>query len=59
MTNSLHVTIVAKVISSILIFLLQKCESFCNTKDTHIFSSKNINVFAIFQDFKIEILKSR
>ena len=24
--------------------------SFCNAKATHIFSAKNINIFAIFQD---------
>ena len=35
-------TVVAKVFSNTLIFLLQKCE--------YIFSAKNINVFAIFQD---------
>ena len=40
MTNSL--TVVAKVFSNTLIFLLQKCA-------THIFSTKIINVFAIFQ----------
>ena len=38
-------TVVAKVFSDTLIFLLQKCEA------THIFfSAKTINVFAIFQD---------
>ena len=49
MTNLL--TVVAKVFSNTLIFLLQKClYSFCNAKATHAFSVKNINVFAIFQD---------
>ena len=47
MTNSL--TVVTKVFSYTLIFLLQKCE-FCNAKATHIFSPKNINVSAIFKD---------
>ena len=36
-------TVVAKIFSNTLIFLLQKCEY------SH-FCSKNINVFAIFQD---------
>ena len=40
MTNV--VTVVAKVFSNTLIFLLQKCET------THILFSKNINVFVIF-----------
>ena len=41
MTNWL--TVVAKVFSNTLRFLLQKCE-------IHIFSAKTINVFAILQD---------
>ena len=48
MTNSL--TVVAKLFSNTLIFLLQNVRSFCNAKATHIFSAKYINVFAIFQD---------
>ena len=44
MTNSL--TVVAKVFSNTLIFLLQKCEELLQA--THNFSAKNINVFAIF-----------
>ena len=48
MTNSL--TVVAKVFSNTLIFLLQNVSNFCNGKTTHIFPAKNINVFAIFQD---------
>ena len=45
MTNSF--TVVAKVFSNTLMFLLQKCEykSYSN-----FFTAKNINVFAIFQD---------
>ena len=58
MTNSF--TVVAKVFSNILILLLQKCDSFCNAKATHIFFSKNINVFAIFQDrnFNVTLAKT-
>ena len=48
MTNSL--TIVATVFSNTLIFLLQEWRSFCIAKATHMFSVKNINVFALFQD---------
>ena len=29
--------------------------SFCNAKATHIFSAKNINVFAIFQDINSNV----
>ena len=45
MTNSLIV--VAKVFSKTLIFLLQ---------NTRIFSAKSINVFAIFQDRKLNFV---
>ena len=48
MTNSL--TVVAKVFSNTLIFCCRNVSSFCNTKGTHIFTTKNINVFAIFQE---------
>ena len=41
MTNSL--TVVVKILSNTLMFLLQ-------TRATHIFSAKNINVFVIFLD---------
>ena len=48
MTNSL--TVVAKVFSNTLIFFAAKnVSSFCYI---HIFSVKNINVFALFQDKK-------
>ena len=49
MTNSL--TVVAKVFSDTLIFLLQKC-----AKATHIFSAKDSNVFAIFQDRNFNVM---
>ena len=48
MTNWL--TAVAKVFSNTLIFCCKNMNSFCNTKATHIFQRKNINIFAIFQD---------
>ena len=54
MTNSF--TVVAKVFSNILILLLQKCDSFCNAKATHIFLAK-ISMYLLY--FKIEILTSR
>ena len=54
MTNVLSV--LAEVFSYTLIFLLQKnVSSFCNAKATQIFSAKNINVFAIFQDRNFNI----
>ena len=43
MTNSL--TVVAKVFSNTLVFLLQKCEKFCNAKSTHIFFSAKISMY--------------
>ena len=46
-TNSLAV--VAKVFSKTFIFLLQKCKSYSD------FFSKNINVFAIFQDTNFNV----
>ena len=49
MTNSL--TVVGKAFSNTLIFLLQKCDA----KAAHIFSAKNIYVFAIFQDRNFNI----
>ena len=56
MTNSL--TVVAKVFSNTLIFLLQNCEQLLHCEShSHLqceshshFSAKNIDVFAIFQD---------
>ena len=52
MTNSL--TVVAKIFSNSLIFLLQKFEKLLQwiyAKATHIcFSAKNYECFAIFQD---------
>ena len=48
MTNWL--TVLAKIFSNTFIFLLKNVSSFCNAKATHIFSAKNINVLAIFQD---------
>ena len=54
MTNLLAV--VAKVFSSKLYFFCCKnVSSFCIAKATHIFSAKNINVFAIFQDRNFDI----
>ena len=50
-SNSL--TVVAKVFSNTLIFLLQKYEY---AKATHIFFCKNINVFAIFQDRNFNVM---
>ena len=47
MTNLL--TVVAKVFLNILIFLLQKCEQLLT------FFSKNINVFAIFQEINFNV----
>ena len=47
LTNLLMTTVVAKVFSNTLIFLLQKCEQLMCS---HFFQPKNINVFAIFQD---------
>ena len=54
MTNSLAV--VAEIFSNTLIFLLQKCEC----KSYPHFFSKNIDVFAIFQDrnFNITLAKT-
>ena len=46
MTNSL--TVVAKVFSNTLIFVLQKCESILQCKIYSHFLAKIINVFAIF-----------
>ena len=55
MTNSS--TVVAKVFSNILIFLLQKkVNGFCNAKAAHIFFSKIINFFAIYQDRNFNIM---
>ena len=51
MTNEL--TVVAKVFSNTLIFLLQKCKS-----NSHFFS-KNINVFVIFQDRKFNVMLAK
>ena len=48
MTNSL--TVVAKVFSDTLIFLLQKYESILQCESYSHFLAKNINVFAIFQN---------
>ena len=48
MTNSL--TIVTKVFSDTLIFLLLKCEYPLQCKSYSCFFRKNINLFAIFQD---------
>ena len=49
MTNLL--TVVAKVFSNTLVFLLQKCEA------TNIFfSAKNINVFVLFQDRNFNVM---
>ena len=47
MINSLTV---AKVFSNKLIFLLQNVNSFSTTKLLRYFSTKNINVFALFED---------
>ena len=56
MTNSL--TVVANVFSNTLIFLLQKCEELLQAmqKLLTIFSAKNINVFAIFQDRNFNVM---
>ena len=56
MTNSL--TVVANVFSNTLIFLLQKCEELLQAmqKLLTIFSAKNINVFAIFQDRHFNVM---
>ena len=43
-------TVVAQVFSNTLIFLLQKCEQLFQRKSYSHFFSKNINVFAMFQD---------
>ena len=50
LVNDKLLTVVAKVFSNTLIFLLKKCD-----KATHIFSAKNINVLAIFQDRNFSI----
>ena len=47
MANS--VTVVAKLCSITLIYLLQKCEVLLQCKSNQHFSAKNIKVFAIFQ----------
>ena len=54
MINSL--TVVAKVFSNTLIFFCKNVSSFCNAKSTHIFSAKNINIIAIFQDRNFNIM---
>ena len=51
MTNSLNV--VVKVFSNTLIFCCKNLSRVC--KVTYIFSVKNINVFAIFQDRNFNI----
>ena len=47
-------TVVAKIFSNTLIFLLQKLHSLCNAKDNQIFSAK---ISMYLQYFKIEILE--
>ena len=54
MTNSL--TVVGKVFSNTLIFLLQNVSSFCNSKATHVFTAI-ISMYLPY--FKIENLTSR
>ena len=54
MTNSL--TVVAKLFSNTLIFLLQNVSIFCSARATHIFSAK-ISMYLPY--FKIEILTSQ
>ena len=56
MTNLL--TVLAKVFSNTLIFLLQNVNSFCAAKTTHIFSAKNTYVFAIFQDRNFDVMSA-
>ena len=55
MTNWL--TDVEKVFSNTWIFLLQKCE-WCKS-NSHFFSAKNINVFALFQDRNFNVTLAR
>ena len=44
-------TVQVSTISNSHVFLLKKCEKFfANEKATHIFFSKNISVYAIFND---------
>ena len=54
MTNSL--TLLTKVFSSTLIFLLQNVSSFSNAKATQTFAAKNIDVFDIFQEKNFNIM---
>ena len=53
MINSL--TIVAKIFSNTLIFLLQKCEWLLQCKSHSHFSAKNISVFTIFQERNFDV----
>ena len=53
MTNSS--TVVAKLFSNALIFLLLKCESLFQCKSYSHFFSKNINRFVIFQDRNLNV----
>ena len=43
-------TVLVSTIPNSQVFLLKKCVSFANAKATHIFFSKNISVYAIFND---------
>ena len=43
-------TVLVSTISNSLVFLLKTVSSLANAKATHIFSAKNISVFATFND---------